>query len=127
MPSSASPIDPQTFWAALKSRGLTFFSGVPDSTFGGTYHAMIADPEIRYVQAVREDVALGVVSAAHFQGRLGGVMMQNSGIGNIVNPLTIFQSSLPHSQPCSWRMGALWGHPRRSGNTGSWATKRQSS
>lgn len=90
MPDSASPIDPQTFWAALKSRGLTFFSGVPDSTFGGTYHAMVADPEIRYVPAVREDVALGVVSAAHFQGRLGGVMMQNSGIGNIVNPLTSF-------------------------------------
>ena len=74
----------------MKARGLTFFSGVPDSTFGGAYHAMVADPGIRYVPAVREDVALGVVSAAHFHGSLGGVMMQNSGIGNIVNPLTSF-------------------------------------
>jgi phosphonopyruvate decarboxylase len=35
-------------------------------------------------------VALGVASAAYFAGRLGGVMMQNSGIGNIVNPLTSY-------------------------------------
>lgn len=51
---------------------------------------MVDDPEIRYVPAVREDVALGVASAAYFSGGLGGVMMQNSGIGNIVNPLTSF-------------------------------------
>jgi phosphonopyruvate decarboxylase len=51
---------------------------------------MVQDPDIRYVPAVREDVALGVASAAYFAGRMGGVMMQNSGIGNIVNPLTSF-------------------------------------
>ena len=95
MPDNLPAIDPQTFWDALKGRGLTFFSGVPDSTFQRTYNAMVADPGIRYVPAVREDVALGVVSAAYFRGGtggsgLGGVMMQNSGIGNIVNPLTSF-------------------------------------
>ena len=51
---------------------------------------MLRDPEIRYVPAVREDAALGIVSAAYFTGGLGGVIMQNSGIGNIVNPLTSF-------------------------------------
>ena len=80
----------KTFWDALKSRGLTFFAGVPDSTFQAAYHWMVEDPEIRYVPAVREDVALGVASAAYFAGRIGGVMMQNSGIGNLVNPLTSF-------------------------------------
>ena len=78
------------FWDALKARGLTFFAGVPDSTFREAYNLMVEDPEIRYVPAVREDMALGVASAAYFTGRLGGVMMQNSGIGNIVNPLTSF-------------------------------------
>ena len=78
------------FWDTLKKRGLTFFSGVPDSTFQNAYHWMVADPEIRYVPAPREDVALGIASAAYFSGRLGGVMMQNSGVGNIVNPLTSF-------------------------------------
>ena len=74
----------------LKSRDLTFFAGVPDSTVQQAYKYKVEDPEIRYVPAVREDVALGLASAAYFAGKLGGVMMQNSGIGNIVNPLTSF-------------------------------------
>ena len=83
-------MDAQTFWDVLKVRGLTFFSGVPDSTFQAAYNFMVRDPEIRYIPAVREDVALGLASAAYFTDRLGGVMMQNSGIGNIVNPLTSY-------------------------------------
>ena len=83
-------MDAQEFWNALKARGLTFFAGVPDSTFQAAYNVMVKDPDIRYIPAVREDVALGLASAAYFAGRLGGVVMQNSGIGNIVNPLTSF-------------------------------------
>ena len=83
-------MDAQTFWDGLKARGVNFFAGVPDSTFHDAYNVMVNDPEIRYVPAVREDVALGVASAAYFVGRLGGVVMQNSGVGNIVNPLTSF-------------------------------------
>ena len=90
MTAEGTAISSKLFWDALKARGLTFFSGVPDSTFQGVYGAMVRDPDIRYIPAVREDVALGVASAAYFAGRLGGVMMQNSGIGNIVNPLTSF-------------------------------------
>ena len=78
------------FWGAIKDRGYLFFAGVPDSTFGAAYGALLDDPAIRYVPAVREDVALGIASAAYFAGRKGGVIMQNSGIGNIVNPLTSF-------------------------------------
>ena len=83
-------IEPQRFWGELKERGYTLFAGVPDSTFKNAYDVMMHDPDIRYVPAVREDVALGVASAAYFTGRKGGVVMQNSGVGNIVNPLTSF-------------------------------------
>ena len=83
-------IRPEHFWDVLKRRGYTFFAGVPDSTFGSAYNMMVKDPDITYVPAVREDVALGVASAAYFTGRKGAVIMQNSGIGNIVNPLTSF-------------------------------------
>ncbi len=83
-------MDAQTFWNGLKGRGVNFFAGVPDSTFQNAYNVMVNDPEIRYVPAVREDVALGIASAAYFSGRLGGVVMQNSRVGNIVNPLTSF-------------------------------------
>jgi sulfopyruvate decarboxylase TPP-binding subunit len=71
MSNNVPAIDPQTFWDALKARRLTFFSGVPDSTFQRTYNAMVADPDIRYIPAVREDVALGVASAAFFSRRSG--------------------------------------------------------
>jgi len=112
----------QAFWDALKKRGVTFFSGVPDSTFQEAYHWMFNDPEIRYVPAVREDVALGMASAAYFTGQLGGVLMQNSGIGNIVNALTSFSlmykipviliigwrgfGGPPNDAPEHWIMGA---------------------
>ncbi len=78
------------FWETLKSRGITFFSGVPDSTFSNIYQTMFEDPDIRYVPAIREDVAIGIASAAYFNDELGAVIIQNSGIGNLVNPLTSF-------------------------------------
>ena len=115
-------MDAKSFWDLLKRRGILFFSGVPDSTFQQSYNYMVEDPEIRYVPAVREDVALGLASAAYFAGRLGGVMMQNSGIGNIVNPLTSFNliykvpvllivgwrgyGGPPNDAPEHWVMGA---------------------
>jgi len=83
-------MDAHAFWESLKKRGLTFFSGVPDSTFRAAYDVMAADPDIRYVPAVREDVALGIASSSYFTGGLGGVIMQNSGLGNLVNPMTSF-------------------------------------
>jgi len=98
-------MDAHEFWAALKGRGLNFFSGVPDSTFQGTYNVMVNDPDIRYIPAVREDVALGIASATYFTGGLGGVIMQNSGVGNIVNPLTSFNLmyKIPALLVVGWR------------------------
>ena len=116
------PIGSDQFWGALKERGYDFFAGVPDSTFGAAYKSMLDDPDIRFVPAVREDVALGVASAAFFSGRKGGVIMQNSGIGNVVNPLTSFNliykvpvllvvgwrgyGGPPNDAPEHWVMGA---------------------
>jgi phosphonopyruvate decarboxylase len=80
----------QAFWDKLKGSGFTLFSGVPDSTFGRSYNALAEDPDVRFVGAVREDVALGLVSAATLCGERGAVVMQNSGIGNVVNTLTSF-------------------------------------
>ena len=98
-------MDAHEFWAALKARGLNFFSGVPDSAFQGAYNVMVDDPEIRYVPAVREDVALGIASATYFTGGLGGVIMQNSGVGNLVNPLTSFNLmyKIPALLVVGWR------------------------
>ena len=78
------------FLEILKARGITFCAGVPDSTFTNIFQHILDAPDINYVNAVREDVALGIVSAAYFKNEVGAVIMQNSGIGNIVNPLTSF-------------------------------------
>lgn len=98
-------MDVQTFWEALISREITFFSGVPDSTFKDAYDWMVNSREITYIPAVREDVALGIASAAYFTGRMGGVIMQNSGVGNVVNPLTSFSMmyKIPLLMIIGWR------------------------
>ena len=89
--------------AALKARGYSFFAGVPDSTFGSLFSEMEKDPDIRYTRAVREDTALGVASAAHLSGGRGGIVLQNSGLGNLVNPLTSF--SLMYGIPVLFIIG----------------------
>jgi sulfopyruvate decarboxylase subunit alpha len=89
-PRPAPTLDARALLEALTRRGVTFLAGVPDSTLQPLFRAVEADPALRYVPAVREDVALGIASAAWFAGRRGGVLMQNSGLGNLVNPLTSF-------------------------------------
>ena len=82
-------IEATEFWNRLNQQ-VSLFSGVPDSTFGRSYNALAEDPDVRFVPAVREDSALGIVSAAGLAGERGAVVMQNSGIGNVVNALTSF-------------------------------------
>lgn len=136
-------IEAQQFWDALKRKGFTFLSGVPDSTFGASYNVLLKDPGIRYVPAVREDVALGVASAAHLSGSKGGIVIQNSGIGNIVNGLTSFNllykvpvllvvgwrgfGGYPNDAPEHWIMGEktvdflnLMGIPNRLVEEDTW-------
>jgi sulfopyruvate decarboxylase subunit alpha len=95
----------QDFWAALRARGMTFASGVPCSYLRSLVAAAEADPEVRYVPAVREDVALGVASAASLAGPPGVALMQNSGLGNVVNALTSFNLiyRIPVLMVISWR------------------------
>ena len=51
---------------------------------------MIDDPEIKYIPAIREDVAIGIASASYLSNSKGGIILQNSGLGNLINPLTSF-------------------------------------
>jgi sulfopyruvate decarboxylase subunit alpha len=93
------------FWDILKNHGVTFFSGVPCSLLEGVITVGLTDPAVTYIPAVREDVALGIASAAHLAGRRGGILLQNSGLGNVVNPLTSFNLvyRIPVLMVVSWR------------------------
>jgi sulfopyruvate decarboxylase subunit alpha len=93
------------FWDILKGHQVTFFAGVPCSLLEGVIQVGLADPFVTYIPAVREDVALGIASAAHLAGRRGGILLQNSGLGNVVNPLTSFNLiyRIPVLMVVSWR------------------------
>ncbi|MDP6505774.1 MAG: thiamine pyrophosphate-binding protein [Planctomycetota bacterium] len=97
-------IPAEEFWAALTARDFHFFSGVPCSILTEAL-AALPEPEIRYVPAVREDLALGVASGGYFAGKRSGILIQNSGLGNIVNGLTSY--SLMYEVPIlmfiTWR------------------------
>ena len=94
-----------TFWDILKRLQVTFFSGVPCSLLEGVMHAALGDPDVTYIPAVREDVSLGIASAAPLCGRRGGILLQNSGLGNVVNPLTSFNLlyRIPVLMVVGWR------------------------
>lgn len=98
-------ISVEEFWDALKSRGVDFFSGVPCSILKNIINFALKDPEITYISAPREDAALGIASGAYLCGKIGGILIQNSGLGNIVNPLTSFNLiyQIPVFMVITWR------------------------
>ena len=78
------------FWDLLQEKGYAFFSGVPCSILTNILNYALKDPEIKYIPAVRENAALGVASGEFIAGRKSGILIQNSGLGNIINALTSF-------------------------------------
>lgn len=74
----------------LKFKGIKFYSGVPCSLLSGMLKAISRDRSVRYVPAVRENAALGVASGVYLAGEKSCILIQNSGLGNIINALTSF-------------------------------------
>lgn len=75
--------------AALDAAGVRFFTGVPDSLLKDLC-AYVTDhvPAERHVIAANEGAAVALAAGFHLaSGDLGLVYLQNSGIGNAVNPL----------------------------------------
>ncbi|ECG1392373.1 TPA_asm: phosphonopyruvate decarboxylase, partial [Salmonella enterica subsp. houtenae serovar 45:g,z51:-] len=76
------------FTHLLKQAGFNFFSGVPCSFLTQVINQAIADPELDYVPATSEGEAIALAAGAWLAGKQAVVMCQNSGLGNMVNPLT---------------------------------------
>ncbi|MFG2526531.1 phosphonopyruvate decarboxylase [Streptomyces sp. NPDC048516] len=77
-----------TFLEALEGAGIGLVSGVPCSYFAGPIRLLGGHPSIRYVPAVNEGSALAIAAGARLTGEPAAVIAQNSGFGNLVNPLT---------------------------------------
>ena len=74
---------------SLKSLGVDFFTGVPDSLLNNFCLYMVENiPDGQHVMAANEGNAIAI-AAGHYMatGNIPVVYMQNSGIGNATNPL----------------------------------------
>jgi len=87
-------INPDSFYKLLIEHSTDFFTGVPDSLLKN-FCAMLTEQssknnaaEKKHIIAVNEGAAVALASGYHLAtGKTALVYMQNSGIGNAVNPL----------------------------------------
>jgi len=88
----------ETLCSTLIDLGYTFATGVPCTALAGPTDYFSSSPATEYVPAANEGAALGIASGAAMAGRKAVMFIQNSGLGNIVNPLTSL--SLVYDIPC---------------------------
>lgn len=81
-------IEAHEFLEPARNSGFTFWTGVPCSYLKSFINYSIDDPELTYVDAVNEGDAVAMASGAALAGQRAVVMMQNSGLGNAVSPLS---------------------------------------
>lgn len=94
-------IAPQVFFDALAQRRMTFFTGVPDSLLK-PFCAFLDDtlPASRHVIAANEGNAVAM-AAGHYMAtsRPAVVYLQNSGLGNTLNPLASLADAAVYALP----------------------------
>jgi phosphonopyruvate decarboxylase len=88
-------IDCCQFVAALAKHGWATASGVPCSTFAGPIRHL--DEAGAYETSANEGLALSSSVGAALAGRRQAVLLQNSGLGNLLNPLVSL--AIPYRVP----------------------------
>lgn len=94
----------------FNKKDLTFFTGVPDSTFKGwmSFLEQEHNKKLTQIIAANECEAVGIATGYHLStGKIGVVYLQNSGEGKTVNPLTSLCDpdvySIPMMLMIGWR------------------------
>jgi phosphonopyruvate decarboxylase len=77
-----------SFIEQLRSRRYSHYAGVPCSYLKPFINYVIDDASLNYTGAASEGEAVGISMGAYLAGRKTVTMCQNSGLGNMVNPLT---------------------------------------
>jgi phosphonopyruvate decarboxylase len=100
-------IDPAAFLAILERNGVGFFAGVPDSLLQPfCAHLFKTVPAERHVIAANEGSAVGLAAGYHLAtGAIGCVYLQNSGLGNAVNPLASLMDAEVYGIPALLLIG----------------------
>ncbi len=106
-------LDQKTVFDTLAKHGITFFAGVPDSYLNGFCNYALANCGNRNVIAANEGNAVGIAAGHYFaSGEIPLVYLQNSGLGNTVNPLASLAEKRVYAVPMLLLIG--W---RGQGNT----------
>ena len=93
-------LNQETVFRVLEEHGVTFYTGVPDSHLNGFCNYALAHYPERNVIAANEGNAVGIAAGHYIAG--GGiplVYMQNSGMGNTVNPLVSLADEAVYAIP----------------------------
>lgn len=94
-------IEPAEFLAALEPHQISFFAGVPDSLLAGLIAKISAscEPE-KHVVCANEGSAIALACGHYLAtNNIGCVYMQNSGLGNSINPLVSLADSQVYGIP----------------------------
>ena len=94
-------IRPQFFYELLQTNGTDFFTGVPDSLLKN-FCAYLTDTVAskNHIIAANEGCAVGLAAGHYFATKtIPLVYMQNSGLGNTVNPLLSLADKAVYSVP----------------------------
>ena len=89
----------------LNKYAYNFFTGVPCSHLTSVINGVINSKKIRYIGATSEGESVGIASGAWLAGKKSVVMIQNSGLGNTINPLTSlnYPFKIPLLLIATWR------------------------
>jgi len=81
-------IEAREFVEPAKRLGFDFWAGVPCSFLTPFINYTIGDTDLTYISSANEGDAVATASGAALGGHRSVAMMQNSGLGNAVSPLT---------------------------------------
>ncbi len=81
-------IEAADFIAPAKAMGFKTWAGVPCSFLTPFINSVIDDPEMTYISSANEGDAVATASGAALGGQPAVAMMQNSGLGNAISPLS---------------------------------------
>src|ERR1700689_2910536 len=104
-------IEARHFVEAARERGFRWYAGVPCSFLTPFINYVLQDPSLHYVSMANEGDAVALIAGVALAGDAGAphgrgiAMMQNSGLGNAVSPLTslTWTFRLPQLLIITWR------------------------
>ena len=98
-------IEARDFVEAARGHGFEWYAGVPCSYLTPFINYVLQDDSLHYLSMANEGDAVALIAGVALSGGRGIAMMQNSGLGNAVSPLTslAWTFKIPQLLIVTWR------------------------